>query len=237
LLKLSFRTEIRESLGKGRFHGEEFLIEQKEHQSSVTLSISYRFDSEFFFRAEIPNIMGQRNEVITISILTCPGIMSQKENSMVKESYELLTAINEWTKRVYEELNARPIYRDLAENQEEIEELINRVNELPDEYFTKEEAQEMKHKLDDLEQSFLLKLHEIISDQNDLKKRERELHSEIESLKMTIDLLKKPGWAGTMLIRFSDLFKDSETKKLLRSGAIEVGKQLLVEAGKKQLGA
>ena len=90
----------------------------------------------------------------------------------------------------------------------------------------------MRERLTALETDLTQRLQEAIEDQNTLNAKTKELHAEIEALKRTLEVLKKPGWAGSFMVRMGSWFGDAENKKLLKTSAAEVGKQLLIEAGK-----
>lgn len=230
----SFLSDIRKSLTIYRnFHEEDFIIEEQtpEDEEFVTLFISYRYDSEFFFKADVLNEGG-----FVVSAHYSPGIIMNTEDNDFKKVSDFKDSIASWTERVNKELMDRPLNRKIEEKLKEIDEITARFADLPNEYFTRIEADEMKEKLDALEKDLLQRLAQLNLENEEFETKQSSLHCEIEELKKTVELLKKPGWAGSLMVKVSSWVKSSGNEKLLKDGAAFIAKQLL-EEGKKQLGA
>ena len=145
-------------------------------------------------------------------------------------------SISLWTERLHKELMDRPISRNIEENIKEVEDIIEHLADLPNEYFTRVEADEMKEKLDILEKDLLERLTQLNLEKKEFETKQNELHFEIEQLKRTVEVLKKPGWAGSLMVRISDFVKNSGNEKLLKDSTTFIVKQL-VEEGMRQLKA
>ncbi|MFL5481943.1 MAG: hypothetical protein ACJ8AK_07110 [Gemmatimonadaceae bacterium] len=222
-------SSIRESLERSKFSVEEFTFDQTEKEGTTTLTISYRFDSRFFFRLSV-----KANAGSDFSYMAAPGSVAQRESGTVS-TYHLSGTIQEWANRVLEDLVAPPVMRQISEQSKAISEMLSQFDTLEDEYFTKEEAAEMRRKLDELETNLLAQLESADANQKELRRKADQLHKEIETLKGTVESLKKPGFAGSVMVRLSSFFNDPENAKLLKTTTAEIGKQLLIEAGKKSL--
>jgi len=153
-----------------------------------------------------------------------------------KKVLDFKNSIESWTERVYMELMDRPLNRKIEEKLKEIDEITASFEDLPNEYFTRIEADEMKEKLDALEKDLLQRLAQLNLENEEFETKQFSLHCEIEELKKTVEMLKKPGWAGSLMVKVSSWVKNSGNEKLLKDGAAFIAKQLF-EEGKKQLGA
>jgi hypothetical protein len=222
-------SSIRESIERSKLSVEEFTFDQTEKEGTTTLTIAYRFDPRFFFRLSV-----KANAGSDYSYVAAPGSVSQRESGTAS-AYHLSGTIQEWASRVLEDLVAPPVMRQISEQGKAINDMLAQFDNLADEYFTKEEADEMRRKLDELEESLLAQLETADVGQKELRRKADELHKEIETLKGTVESLKKPGFAGRVVVRLSSFFKDPENAKLVKMTTVEIGKQLLIEAGKKAL--
>lgn len=222
-------ASIRESIERSKCSVEEFSFDQSEKDGTTTLTIAYRFDPRFFFRLSVSAKAGS-----DYTYLAAPGSVAQRESGMVS-TYHLNGTIQEWAGRVLEDLVAPPVMRQISEQGKAINDMLAQFDTLDDEYFTKDEAEEMRQKLDELEKSLLAQLESADLGQKELRRKADELHKEIEMLKSTVESLKKPGFAGRVVVRLSSFFKNPENAKLLKTTTAEIGKQLLIEAGKKAL--
>jgi antirestriction protein ArdC len=124
-----------------------------------------------------------------------------------------------------------PIVRQVEEQERLLDDLMQQVQGLPDEYFSKDEAQDLVRRLEELEHRLSDNLAANINDKAQLNSQIQAIVSDIQMLKDNIGSLKKPGWAKALMVRAAEWIKVPANRQLLRSGA-EVAKELLLEAGK-----
>jgi chromosome segregation ATPase len=157
--------------------------------------------------------------------------MASTEEVAYTSKTELLSGITEWVIRVRNELRAIPIYRKIETQQQELEEMLKQFSDLPNEYFSQEEAEKLKQKLEQMEEQLKQSLEQSIADKKELEEKVKSLHADMETLRQNLQVLKKRGWVNSLLVKAANWVKDPSNRELLKSGA-EVAQSLLLEAGK-----
>ena len=93
------------------------------------------------------------------------------------------------------------------------EEIENKFDEIEDRYFTKEEGDELRERLEQLEKIILEREH-----QEDREDEISKMKEEIEFLKATIDTLTKKKWLKSALVKMWSWGQNEENRKLIESG-------------------
>ena len=86
-------------------------------------------------------------------------------------------------------------------------------DEIEDRYFTKEEGDELRERLEQLEKIILEREH-----QEDREDEISKMKEEIEFLKATIDTLTKKKWLKSALVKMWSWGQNEENRKLIESG-------------------
>ena len=103
-------------------------------------------------------------------------------------------------------------------------------NNLPNEYFTREEAEKLKAKLADLEAALTDNQRKNNEDKAQMENAISSIHLDIQVLTENVGGLTKQGWFKSYLARALNWTKDPSNRKLLKDGGSPaVG--LLKEAG------
>jgi hypothetical protein len=229
-------NDVRKAISSNKyFEEDDFLVtSSKNNSNNYVLQIQYRFEPRFKFLAWIPDHETKKDEYgsmeFKITTQESPGQMGETERSTYSGKGELLSGISSWLGAVEQELLAIPIYRQAAEQKEQLEEILTQFESLGDTYFSQEEAQEMKKRLDELEQRIAENLKNTITDQSELKTKLQNLEADMNVLKEKLASHKKRGWAGAVAVRVLEWAKDPVNRKVLTSGA-EITKDLLLKAG------
>jgi flagellar biosynthesis chaperone FliJ len=217
----------------GRFKATDFQFTNSgEKDGLVRLSIQYRFEPKYEFSATIQVRVNGRSSRKIIEVSQCPGKLTENEQAQYKTENALRKGIREWSERIYEELIAAPINREIAQQQKQLEELMQQFDGLGDEYFTKQEAEHILHRLEDLEKKLQENLEKNIEDKELMAGKIEEIKMDMEVLRNSIGSLKKKGWTGSLVARVLDWGKDPTNRKILTSGA-KIAKDLLLEAGER----
>jgi ABC-type phosphate transport system auxiliary subunit len=153
------------------------------------------------------------------NISRCDGLWIRRQSG---DSSEILTT------EQCDSLSAIPFHRELAEQRTIIEEIEEQVASFPDQYFTKEESERIKQRLNELESQLRENIEKHTRDQDEAKRQISELKRDFEILRQTLDALNKKGWAGTLLVRVARWVKNPQNLQLLKSGA-EVAKAFLTD--------
>ncbi|HEY0778845.1 MAG TPA: hypothetical protein VGD56_12825 [Gemmatirosa sp.] len=238
MIRAQLLNEIHAALDAGQqFKADDFAIEATPGKDGAgSLSIRYRFDSTYYFRAEIPNTVEERfllgGHQVNIIGITTPGTLTDTERLAYSSKEKLLAGITQWTNRIRDELLAIPLHRQQAEQQAQLEALLGQIDALPDEYFTRDEAQAVRARLDELEQQLRANIEAAAKTHTDAAAELAALHSDIELLKQSTESLKKAGWAGSLAVRMKRWSGNPENRELLKSGATVARTLLLGDGGK-----
>lgn len=159
-----------------------------------------------------------------------PGDLMVTESFFYAGTSEFLQGIVAWTQRLQQELEVTPLHRSISDQQSQIDALLASVGEIPNDYFTRDEADELKLRLDKLERDLATSAKESISDPTKLEKKLESIHADIQELKDRTHQLKKSGWFKAASVKLLDWSKDPANRALLSNG-YQVVRSLLVGPG------
>lgn len=229
MLKTSFILELKKVIAKSNYFLEnDFEIVSSFRSNIYSLSIKYIYEPQYNISLSIPDKRNEKYEEVKISGTVCPGEIGNQERVMIEGKRGITDLLNDWLLRIKEELFSEPLKRELENQKAQIEEIIRNLNKLDDGYFTKEEAEELKMKLSDLEKDLKKNIQEADQNEEIYKKKINALENDIEMLKTTLTSFKKKAWAKSFATRIGNWFKDSDNTKLLKNG-IEIAKALLTD--------
>ncbi|MBN9483724.1 MAG: hypothetical protein BGO70_08970 [Bacteroidetes bacterium 43-93] len=219
------------------FKASDFKIEIEEQYGDAVVTITYEYEEKYNIELRIPNSKTEKSRketsqnafgqqttktieytVYEIKGKMSPGILAHSEDFINEGENGIACAINAWLKNLWEDITIAPELRQFNSQQEEIEKIKERVNGMPNEYFTVEEGEELKSRLDKLESQLTEKLNTENPDASDAEKQINKLHSEIEVLKQTIFSLKKPGWFKSFITKTMTWLSNPTNQKLLKAG-------------------
>jgi DNA repair exonuclease SbcCD ATPase subunit len=204
-----------------------------------TISIQYEFEDKFYFRITLPiqtttktikktkppGILGNRSyneeediEVYKITGKVCPGEMVMEEPLNFEGKNQITSHLWKWLNCIWEELSAGPIKKMIDEQNEEIEKIKSQVNEISDDYFTQEEANELKRKLDTFEEKFKEHIQKSSKKNGDGEKKLRKLEKEIGALKETIGVLNKRTWYKSSISKMYKWIASEGNRNLIKNG-------------------
>ncbi|MBX4271454.1 hypothetical protein [Clostridium estertheticum] len=133
-----------------------------------------------------------------------------------------------WSKRAWNEFNASSIIQRLENEERKVETLIEQMGSINEDYFTVEEAERLKDRLEELER--MLHEHIEVSGVDEDKKKEEimRLSKDIEFLTINLTCLNKSNWFNGFFTRFNPMKLSGEKRKiLLKFGGKALG--LLIE--------
>jgi len=213
----------------GYYKAADFTVTAKESSKQTQLIIEYKYNPAFFFHAAIPL---ERTTVgaFSIGLRYTPGELNSTETGSVQNLDGLTGAISNWTDRMRGESLATPEMRALEEQQRLLAELTNGMSQVPNEYFTQDEAKEMRVRLDAFEEKLAKNLEENTENKDELAKKIKELTADVQMLRDNLSALTKQNWAVALCTRAFGWLKDPSNQKLLKSGAEVV--HIFLEDGK-----
>lgn len=210
------------------FEAEDFTVKNEVGSSTNVLSkltIQYRFDKRFSFVANVFSTKRGSDDygsVMPANSIQCsfsPGPMTNQDAASVTGEDGLLSLVGEWMTLCQQELAATPIARQVAAQREQIEQLIEEAAEVPNTYFTKEEAAEVFLKLNELEEQLKSVITARDLDRAAMQKETDALHREFEALRTQVNALTKRNWLGAALVRMTKWAAEPENAKILKGGA------------------
>lgn len=212
-----------------------FLIEDFEIKESTSddgthdLRITYRPEPTLRFHARItPSDDGALKAPANYSFLVeaAPGVTFQEQRLSVTNPGDLMNSVRAWVERIEEDLKARPLYRAIEEQHAELDALARGYEGLTEEFFSREEADELAGHLDDLMARMTEHIRATTEKQEDADASIRELQEDVRVLKERLAELSKAGWVKTLVARIGKWLRDPTNRELLKTGA-EVAQSLL----------
>ncbi|MBN8672374.1 MAG: hypothetical protein J0L80_16940 [Chitinophagales bacterium] len=222
------------------FNISDFKITTESKYSSTQLKIVYEYDEQYYVNVTIPEGLTEKERqetthsvrmigmaeqtktvkysVYEIDVTMCPGILSYSENIKYEGQDGITKAISKWLVNLWEDLTISPQLRAIKVQTEEIEKIKEKVVNVPDEYFTVEQGEEIKSRLDKLEEQLAKVLLDELPDDKTANTQIEKLHNEIEVLKQTIHSLKKPGWFKSFITKTMTWLSNPTNQKLLKAG-------------------
>lgn len=210
LIRDSVKNKIFDALNFDVFRFEDFTTSITENKSDFIdeciLIISH---DKYYFQ-------------ITFNYLKCkmhfsPGNIYIDDSCEVKidlfmREYE--NYIHEWLYRVKDDM-LNPIEKRFIDDEinKFKEEIDSKIAEIEDGYFTKEEGEELRKRLEQSEKVFLER-----DTQEDLQSEISKMKKEIEFLKSTVNTLTKKKWIRNAFVKMVNWGQKEENRKLIESG-------------------
>ncbi|MGX6444257.1 hypothetical protein ACWM35_13705 [Neobacillus sp. K501] len=204
VLTLTFTQQIEEALKSTHFLPEDFNITTKDYSGYVRLTIAYNYMPEFSFYSNI----FKEEEKFTTEFT--PGKITKVTRKKDLDSYEFFESIEEWLDNAYTEMNSIPLARKVKEQEEVLksfQEKIQAMDEAGEKHFTKKEGEELRNRLDKLEEYLSESIKERTESENNQKKEISALHSEIDTLKTQLEILSRKNWFLSLSTRMYNWYK------------------------------
>ena len=216
MLKQSVLAKVYAALERSPFTVADFVVEPSHKDESVVLTVRFRHKPEYVFQV-------QEHEGELYS-LESPGQFQTSETVKVS-LVELPTRLTVWARNIRDELRTElPAYKEIDELREAIEKHVAQHVEGADAPFTREEAEDLRQKLDLLSEKFAE-----LAEHSEITRQElNRVQQELVSIKANLSTFPKGTWyktAGTKLW--------SVTSKIVTSAE---SRQLLAQAARKLIG-
>lgn len=130
-----------------------------------------------------------------------PGTVTLEVNKYGLEKNQFMNYIRVWLKNTYSEMTKTPIERKVKEHDEILkswQEKIHSMGEEGDSFFTKKEGEELRNKLNELEE---LLENGIIQNDESIQRDLDKLHSEVNTLREHLQVLTKKNWFLSFSVR------------------------------------
>lgn len=194
-LTKTFLKEIENELNGKHFLSDDFNIKTESYTNYIKLIIRYSYLPQYTFEGFIytnEEKFDARFNPGTVAIVV-------KKDNLLRQ--EFLIAIREWLNNTYSEMTNSPLERKVKEHDEILkswQEKIHSMGEEGEHFFTKEEGEELRNKLNELEE--LLENGIIQKDEN-IQQDLDKLHSEVNTLREHLQVLTKKNWLLSFSVR------------------------------------
>lgn len=212
MIRQSIKNEIYKSLDYSIFRRDDFEITEDIEDEEYTLNIK---KDEFYFKMHFFDSSDK------YTICCSPGQITHKyqiEKKIIYFLSNLRADIREWLERVEVELlepvNVRYINASIESF---IKDLDEKLQEVDDTYFSKEEGTQLAERLDKLEE--MIKSREEVEQENkQLSSEINKIKKELEFLKATINNTTKRKWLKAMLLKINAWRKDPNNQEIIKLG-------------------
>ncbi|KGA81439.1 hypothetical protein KQ41_21880 [Lysinibacillus fusiformis] len=194
-LTKTFLGEIENELNNEHFLPEDFNIGTEDYGNYIEININYLYLPQYKFEGKIFKDEEKFNAEFT------PGTVTLAVNKYGLEKRQFMHFIRVWLKNTYSEMTKTPIERKVKEHDKILkswQEKIDSMGEEGDSFFTKEEGEELRNKLNELEE--LLENGIIQKDEN-IQQDLDKLHSEVNTLREHLQVLTKKNWLLSFSVR------------------------------------
>jgi hypothetical protein len=190
MIRGKLRNEIMRTLDDAPFSQNDFDLDtSSSYGGSVAVKLTYRYLDTFRFSFNLSKTANSQ-----IKVDRCPGAFIENENVTLNDKDEVLSEITDWIRAIKEEMYSSPIAKEFEKTKEKILEMEQKFSNIPDQYFTKEEGDLLKQRLDKVEVEFEEKLREEHETNSNLEREIREMKADMEQLKIQIQALTKQNW-------------------------------------------
>lgn len=230
-MKIEVRKGILDSLKKyNSFEQDDFDIQEDKFGR---ISITYRYsDKNYIFYIVIPK--KSENGTYRFTGTIRPGKYSDEETYELFDFDEILNKIVDWCKSLKADLFSVHENRRFDEMTKIISDLNTQFDEkaknIEDAYLTKEEAEIIIAKLEEIEKIHAEHLEKEIEDKAKLKKELDEVKSEFTKLKQSTGFLKKKAWFKKCYNKLATWYMNTDKRVLLTNSLKVLG------AGSKLIG-
>ncbi|PWL29342.1 hypothetical protein [uncultured Roseivirga sp.] len=231
------------------FSYNDFKIITSQEYDSTVVKIEYEFKKECYCELNLPQkasfltreektetrfmrsntkIEEYQNYVLKGEI--SPGALAKVETIERHGVTSYRQVIVAWLNYLWQDLIDEPLNRLFIKQKSEIEKIKNRLNFLPEDFFSEEEEETIIQRLNDLEKQFKNQIKNSFEDKKEQEKKIKELKKEIEKLKLIIGSIDKRSWFKSFATKTLSWLAKPENQKLLKSGKSLV-QSLLPENG------
>jgi hypothetical protein len=223
LLSKRFLNDVTSKLSEKGFSIEDFHVDQNNDPKSynvIHLTIRYNYDNQYYFKSEINTNFNK------INIRYSPGEITSYTQERECTIDEFLEALDKWINLLRDELKSTVLGRQVYDNKEKIQEIHNLIREKfsndEESYFSREEGEELKSKITELENLFKENIEKQEANKTKLKSEIDKLQEEAELLKEQVTFLSKSKWITALMIKMMNWSsRNPEAAKQIGQAAVK----------------
>ena len=226
MIRGKFYKDITATIDKhSRFDSTDFKLEYVKDQRNThtLLTIKYTIEPKYKISFKIPTSTttdkdGYMAPYYEFTGSVCPGPLSYEETFSFKGEDIVYNKISTWLNCIWEELSANPVVKQVEQQQQQIDKILEKFDAIKDDYFSNDEAIELRKRLDELERTLQEQIKQTVEDRKLFEEEVEKLHIDIDTLKETIHSFKKKGWLKSFTGKVFKWTKDSENRRMLKDG-------------------
>jgi hypothetical protein len=200
------------------------ITEYADNYRKRNLKILYICCTQWKFIFRIPDNKNSQG-LYEFACSVSPGMYAEEESLSAIEESGLTAEIRSWMQRLYDDIVSTPIVRQLQIHSSDIEQLRERLDQVPDELLTRDELSEFREALDRIKEDLTAELQSVISDRDELQQRVNELSSDVKFLKDSLESFTKRQWGSAFAVRLSKWRDKLSLKQIV--GGVRMLKHLL----------
>ncbi len=207
-----------------RFESSDFEIKSTKDskEEATTLIIRYLVKREYYILFKVPSSKttdkDRYREYYKFTGTVCPGPLAYSESLTFSNIEGLYRRITEWLDCIWEELLSNPIIKRIEDQQNEINKIVENFDELGDEYFSIDEAEDLRNRLNKLEKDLKEQIQENAKDKKEAQSQISELQNDIDTLKKTVESFKKKSWLKGFTGKVFKWTRNSKNRKMIKDG-------------------
>lgn len=206
-----------------RFESSDFDIKSvKGNRGSTTLTITYTIESKYKIEFNVPGSKTTDKDswssYYKFSGVACPGPLAYSESFSFNGIEGLYEKINDWLGCIWEELISNPIVKRIEEQQAEIDKIVGNFENLDDDYFSIDEAEDLKKRLSKLEEDLKEQIEKNTKSKKEAESQIEDLQNDIDTLKQTVESFKKKSWLKGFSGKIFKWTRNSKNRKMLKDG-------------------
>ena len=234
MIRQKFLRTINECIeSTKRFSVTDFSIQNKKSSIrgvDVILEIKYLHHDDYYMKFFIPDSRSSikkteylNHETIISDYIveceSCPGELKLVEKKKITGVNDIIVNLRDWLGILWDELMSIPVNNEINKLRETVERLFEKVNDIPNEYFSDKEKKDFEDKLNILEKKFQENLSQQNLEKVELEEKLKSLHKEIDSLRETLSILKKPSWFKSLAGKVITWSSKPENQKIIVDSA------------------
>jgi len=229
MVRDSVLVHIKQVLGSHlRFEEFDFNILNSSDRGRSEVQINYLGKPQYFIVFEI-----LQDSSASIFGKMSPGNIKDVENFSVEGIEAVYEKIIDWQSEIWAEFELDPVIRMQNEQQKILDEILGKFDTFSKEYFSAEEGEELKSRLDEMEKNYRDIIENLISDTKEREERIQNLENDIETLKATVTAVNAGFWRRSMASKMVKWVINKENQDGVK-GLIDLGSQVIT--GQKLLG-
>jgi hypothetical protein len=200
---------------------EDFTFVNRKEKSATTVQLLYDGGHGESFTAKIPNEKNSTDRSYPEFKIECvfnPGEITSEERVIVWGADALRECVSAWARRIAEDMGHLPAFRAIREQAARIEDLQSKLDQYPDEMPSKEQVQQLRDLINNVEQTLRERIEQLEVDSKDKQQRLDALSAQFDALRARVESSKVRSILRALTVRAYNVASDPRFGTLLENG-------------------